>query len=190
MKSRIEEMPDDDDDYGPSRSQLKRESEALQAFAEQLVELGKDQLARIDMPDEIATAVRDTQRITAHGGLRRQRQYLGKLMRSLDDETVERMKRGYLIVTQQSRDEVKLLQSLERWRERLIKDDAALKAWTDEYGIDDLQDLRNLIRQARREKADNKPPKAFRELFQHLKATALGGGKAEDEAIDDNQEDA
>ncbi|WP_085314268.1 ribosome biogenesis factor YjgA [Derxia lacustris] len=194
MKSHVEETGADDEYDGPSRSQLKRDSEALQAFAEQLVELGRDQLARIDLPEPLAVAIRDTQRITAHGGLRRQRQYLGKLMRALDEPTVERMKRGYLAVTQQSRDEVKLMHSLERWREKLIEDDRTLDVWTAEYGIDGLQDLRNLIRQARREKADNRPPKAFRELFQRLKAAALGEAEridaaAQPPASDENADD-
>jgi len=189
MKSRDDENGAASEYDGPSRSQLKRESEALQEFAEQLAELGRDQLTKIGIPDELMTALRDVQRITANGGLRRQRQYLGKLMRALDEPTIARMKRGYLVATQQSRDEVKLLHSLERWRERLIEDDAALGAWTTEFGIDGLQDLRNLIRQARREKAENKSPKAARELFQKLKNAVYGASGSEPaDPVDDDEE--
>jgi ribosome-associated protein len=154
---------------GPSKSQRKRESHALQDLGEELVNLAKDALARVPMPENLEQAVRDCRRITAHEGRRRQLQYVGKQMRTLHESEVEAIRRALDAIKGVSKAETAKLHSLERWRERLMAKDEALTELLAQHPQADAQQLRTLIRNARREQAAQKPPKAFRELFQALK---------------------
>ncbi|WP_425495160.1 ribosome biogenesis factor YjgA [Pandoraea horticolens] len=162
-------------DEGPSKSQRKRESHALQDLGEELVNLGKDALARVPMPDNLERAVRDCRKITAHEGRRRQMQYVGKQMRTLDESEVEAIRRALDVINGVSKAETAKLHALERWRERLLTKDEALTELLAQHPGADAQQLRTLVRNARREQAAQKPPKAFRELFQALK-DLLGTG--------------
>ncbi|SUA89279.1 ribosome biogenesis factor YjgA [Pandoraea pulmonicola] len=156
-------------DEGPSKSQRKRESHALQDLGEELVNLAKDALARVPMPENLEQAVRDCRKITAHEGRRRQLQYVGKQMRTLHESEVEAIRRALDAIKGVSKAETAKLHSLERWRERLMAKDEALTELLAQHPQADAQQLRTLIRNARREQAAQKPPKAFRELFQALK---------------------
>jgi len=69
----------------PSKSQRKRDATALQDLGEQLVKLTPTQLSRVPLPDELRAAVRLARSITQRGGHKRQLQYIGKLMRQLDE---------------------------------------------------------------------------------------------------------
>ncbi|MDR2000006.1 MAG: DUF615 domain-containing protein, partial [Zoogloeaceae bacterium] len=73
----------------PSKSQLKRDMAALQTLGERLIELSKEQLTKIDMPEELREATRDAQRFTKHEARRRQLQYIGKLMRNIDPAPIQ-----------------------------------------------------------------------------------------------------
>ncbi|MBN4665527.1 DUF615 domain-containing protein [Pandoraea nosoerga] len=156
-------------EQGPSKSQRKRESHALQDLGEELVNLAKDALARVPMPENLEQAVRERRKITAHEGRRRQLQYVGKQMRSLHESEVEAIRRALDAIKGVSKAETARLHSLERWRERLLARDEALTELLAQHPQADAQQLRTLIRNARREQAAQKPPKAFRELFQALK---------------------
>ncbi|VVD88069.1 MULTISPECIES: ribosome biogenesis factor YjgA [Pandoraea] len=156
-------------EQGPSKSQRKRESHALQDLGEELVNLAKDALARVPMPENLEQAVRECRKITAHEGRRRQLQYVGKQMRSLHESEVEAIRRALDAIKGVSKAETARLHSLERWRERLLARDEALTELLAQHPQADAQQLRTLIRNARREQAAQKPPKAFRELFQALK---------------------
>jgi ribosome-associated protein len=164
-------------DEGPSKSQRKRESHALQDLGEELVNLGKDALARVPMPENLERAVRDCRKITAHEGRRRQMQYVGKQMRTLHESEVEAIRRALDVINGVSKAETAKLHALERWRERLLAKDEALTELLTQHPEADAQHLRTLVRNARREQAAQKPPKAFRELFQALK-DLLGTGSA------------
>ncbi|VVD79309.1 ribosome biogenesis factor YjgA [Pandoraea fibrosis] len=176
-------------DEGPSKSQRKRESHALQDLGEELVNLGKDALARVPMPDNLERAVRDCRKITAHEGRRRQMQYVGKQMRTLDESEVEAIRRALDIINGVSKAETAKLHALERWRERLLAKDEALTELLTQHPEADAQQLRTLVRNARREQAAQKPPKAFRELFQVLKDLLGTGSSSTAETSDDADSD-
>ena len=149
-----------------SRSQRKRDVEELQKLGAALVELAPAQLDAIALPEELAAAVREAQRIRSHEARRRQMQYIGKLMRSVDAEPV---RAALAAVAGQSAAARARHRRLEEWRARLIDDDGALTEFAAAHPGADLQALRALIRNARKEIAEGKPPRAQRELFRVLR---------------------
>lgn len=160
----------DHDDDGPSRSQLKREADALQKLGEELLELPDTRLDAIGMAENLRQALREAKKITAHGGRKRQLQYIGKLMRQVDAEplaeAVAAFKLGH------AHDQLRLHQ-LEALRQELIDDDEALQRYVAERPGLDVQQLRSLVRSARKDAAANaeaRSGRGFRELFQFLKA--------------------
>jgi len=189
--------PDDDDTLpeGPSKSQRKRESTALQALGEALVALPHDRFTRVELPDALRDAVREARRIRQHGALRRQLQYIGKVMRSVDPEPI----RAQLAAFEgQSHEHTAWLHRVERWRERLLEDDQALARLIEDHPGQDTQHLHTLVRNARRERAEQKPPRAYREIFQLLKtlipeprpaAEPLPAGGADDDSDFDPTQD-
>lgn len=170
----------------PSKSQRKRESQALQDLGEALVALSPERLARLDLPEDLRTAVREAQRIHKFGGLRRQKQYIGKLMRDLDAAPI----RAQLDALEgHSRAQTVHLHRLERWRDRLLEDDKAMAELLADHPGADAQHLRALVRNAKREAAENKPPRAFRELFRALRdLIPEPGGAASTAALDNDTE--
>lgn len=151
----------------------------MQVLGERLVELSRERLSTIDMPEDLRLAIDQAQRITAHEGRRRQLQFVGRLMRRLDDDDAARIRADLDAFDAPSRDEARRLRAIEQWRARLLDDDDALTAWAGEHRDTDLQTLRTLIRQARKEHAEHKPPRAFREIFQLLKAAFDRSGVGE-----------
>ncbi len=161
------ELPEDEEIILISKSQLKRESEALQALGEELVNLPANKLAKFPLPEKLEAAIKEAQRITARGGHKRQLQYIGKIMRQIDTQPI-----------QQAMDELKKehlhenvrLHQLEQWRDRLIAEgDKALADLLDKQPNLDRQHLRQLMRNAQQEAKKNKPPKSARELFRYLR---------------------
>ena len=150
----------------PSKTQKKAQMHALQKLGAELVELSRERLASMNLPEKLDEAVREAQRITAHEGRRRQMQYIGKLMRNIDPAPIQTRLDAWNGV---SKAEVARQHALERTRERLIADDAALTEFAQKHPGVDLQALRNLIRNARKETAEGRPPKAFREIFKVIR---------------------
>lgn len=176
----------------PSKSQLKREMTALQKLGEDLVAEPRDRVKRVPMPEDVRDAILECQTIKDHEGRRRQLQYVGKKMRSLTEEEVAAIQRTLDSWRGASKAETAALHALERRREKLLASDTALTDLLAEHPGVDAQQLRTLIRNARREQAENKPPRAYRELFQLLKGLQSPGVKdtTEDEASGDaNGED-
>lgn len=174
----------------PSKSELKRQSNELQKLGEQLVEAPRDRVKRVPMPEDIRDVILETQTITNHEGRRRAMQFVGKKMRTLDEEEVAIIQRTIDSWKGASKAETASLHALERRREKLLADDKALTVLLEENPELDVQHLRTLIRNARKEVAESKPPKAYREIFQILKD--LGKKKkadAEEEATDDESDD-
>lgn len=160
---------DPDEVYsGPSKSQVKREVEALQALGEELVKLPVAQFKRIEIPDELRAAVADCRKITQNGALRRQKQYIGKLMRSIDPAPIQAQLDAFNGVS--AAENLKLHQA-EKWRDKLIADNESLTLFLNAHPNADATHLRQLIRNARDEAARGKPPKAFRELFKVIRET-------------------
>ena len=172
----------------PSKSELKRQMEELQKLGAQLVAEPRDRVKRVPMPDEVKDAILMCQTITNHEGRRRQLQYVGKMMRTLSDEEVAVIQRTIDSWKGASKAETAALHALERRREKLLSDDKALTELLSEHPELDVQQLRTLIRNARKEQAENKPPKAYRELFQILKELGKQGKNAGgDEESDDDE---
>ena len=179
----------------PSKSELKRQMNELQKLGEQLVAEPRDRVKRVPMPEDVKDAILECQTITNHEGRRRQLQFVGKKMRTLSEEEVAVIQRTIDSWKGASKAETAALHALERRREKLLTDDKALTTLLEEHPELDVQHLRTLIRNARKEQAENKPPKAYRELFQILKelgkksAPAGSGKDGEDEADDDEPAD-
>ncbi len=149
-----------------SKTRKKAQSHALQKLGVELVDLSRDRLESLRLPESLFEAVREAQRITAHEGRRRQMQYIGKLMRNIDPAPIQERLDAWNGV---SKAEVARQHALERTRERLVADDAALTDYAQKHPGVDVQALRNLIRNARKETAAGRPPKAFREIFKVIR---------------------
>ena len=138
----------------------------LQALGVALVALPEGMLQAMTLEPRLLEAVLEAKRITAHEGKRRQIQYIGRLMRDVDPAPI----RARIAELEGSSAQASARhRRLEAWRERLIADDEALTAFAAEHPGADLQALRALIRNARKEAKEGKPPRAFRELFRILK---------------------
>jgi ribosome-associated protein len=153
----------------PSKSQLKREMTALQKLGEDLVAEPKDRVKRVPMPEDVRDAILECQNIKDHEGRRRQMQYVGKKMRTLNEEEIAAIQRTLDSWRGLSKADTAAMHALERRREKLLANDAALTELLAEHPEVDGQQLRTLIRNARKEQAESKPPKAYREIFQILK---------------------
>ena len=185
-----------------SRTELKRESDRLQELGESLLTLRADLLAGLGLSEKLTDAIADAKRITNFEGRRRQMQFIGKLMRLLDADTLVAAQAALDLQNKGSAEEKMSLHQAEQWRDRLIADDAALTEW---LAIEqaagttaDPQHMRALIRQARKDAQAKKAPpesagaavrqgKAFREIFKLVKATL--SGEAESSDSDDSSED-
>jgi ribosome-associated protein len=149
----------------PSKTKQKEAMHELRDLGAELVELSVGQLKKINLPENIYEAVRECQKITAHGARRRQIQYLGKLMRGVDDEPI---RAGLALLRGESSAETARLHRLERTRQRLLEDETTLATIAATWPGADLQHLRQLRRNALKEQEGNKPPKNFRAIFQVL----------------------
>ncbi|OIQ85364.1 hypothetical protein GALL_327910 [mine drainage metagenome] len=163
--------PDADD--APSKSQRKRDMLALQQLGEDLAALSAARLDALALPDALRTALTEYNRIRAHEGRRRQAQYIGRLMRTVDPEPLREALRE---ASGDSRAAVARLHALEDLRSRLLADDAALTSLLDQHPHADAQQLRALLRAVRAEQAAAKPPRQYRALFQYLKQLTEGNG--------------
>lgn len=159
--------PAHDDVERPSKTRRKKEMHELQGLGERLAELNRDQLARIELPEELREAIAFDHIVTSHEGRRRHRQYLGKLMRRVD---ADQIRTALERVTGESRASVALMHHAERWRDRLLDDDAALTEFLSTYPATDVQWLRAAIRAARHEHATQAAPRHARELYRWLHA--------------------
>ena len=156
-----------EEEVQPSRTKRKHDDLALQDLGEELVAVDKDKLAQLDLPERLRDAVMHARSISKFGALRRQMQYIGRLMREEGDaETIRTRLDGWKGI---SVDETARLHLIERWRVRLLNDEKALEELIAEYPRADIQQLRTLMRNAKREAEAGKPPKSFRELFQVLR---------------------
>ncbi len=152
----------------PSKTQRKRAMTALQTLGIELVKLTPAQRARIDLPDVLREAIDVATRIASHEARRRQMQYIGKLMRAVDADAI---RAAIGRVTGDSAQSVALMHGAERWRDRLLDDDAALTAFLGEHPQADAQRLRATIRAARHERAAGAAPRHARALYRLLHET-------------------
>lgn len=161
------ENDDFDEELAPSKSQIKRECDAIQKLGEELIALKQNELDSLNLPDDLNEAVNTARKIKSRAGLKRQRQYIGKIMRQLDSDAIknqlEKIQHRHDINSAQFR-------KLEQWRDRLLTDDkTALSEIIESYPEVDRQHINQLIRQAKREQQQEKPPSAARKLFKYLR---------------------
>lgn len=173
----------------PSKSQLKREMTALQELGEELVSQPKDRVMRVPMPEDVRDAILECQRIKDHEGRRRQMQFVGKKMRTLDEDEVAAIQKVLDSWKGHSKAETAAMHALERRREKLLASDGALTELKERHPEIDVQQLRVLIRNARKEQAENKPPKAYREIFQILKQLQSPTSSRESDENDEAEEE-
>ncbi|GAD21537.1 hypothetical protein AVS7_01297 [Acidovorax sp. MR-S7] len=162
-----------------SKTDLKRESEALQSLGQALLTLRGDLFARLELPEKLQEALAEAKRITNFEGKRRQMQFVGKLMRKLEDAQRDAIHAALDEQQNGSAAEKLALHQAEHWRDRLIADDGALAQWLEQFPRTDTQQIRALIRQARKDapaahdakvaESQGLAPRkgrAYRELFQ------------------------
>ncbi|MEC5217230.1 ribosome-associated protein [Actimicrobium sp. GrIS 1.19] len=170
----------------PSKSQLKRDMTALQKLGAELVAEARDRVKRVPMPEDVREAILECQLIKDHEGRRRQLQYVGKKMRTLNEEELAAIQRTLDSWRGLSKADTNAMHALERRRDKLLTDEKVLTDLLSQNPELDAQHLRGLIRNARKEQAENKPPKAYRELFQILKQVQAKNTPA---ASDDDADD-
>jgi ribosome-associated protein len=176
----------------PTRTDLKRESTELQKVGEDLLTLRADLMTKLDLPDKLTEGVAEAKRITNFEGKRRQMQFIGKQMRLLAPETIERIKATLAEQFMPSAQETLALHQAEQWRDRLIADDDAVGQWLNISPTTDSQQLRALVRQARK---DAKPEKAgealrhgrsYRDIFQMVREQLIRAQEQPDAAAEDD----
>ena len=151
----------------PSKSERKRESDALQSLGERLLQLPADQLGQMPLPEELREALEQARRIRQPGARKRQLQYIGKLMRQVDAAPIRDALAGFDLSSART---AAHHHRIEHWRERLIEQgDGALSDLLAEYPQADRQHIRQLTRNAGKERRQNRPPQAARALFRYLR---------------------
>lgn len=159
-------VPELDANEPPSKTQLKAIADAQQALGVKLCALTKDKVLQLKLPEALEEAVLESHRITANGAIRRHKQYVGKLMREVDPAPIEAQ-----LAKWEGKDEAEnaRFHLMERWRDRLIAEDDALTEFLAAHPQADRQQLRTLIRNAKKEITANKTPKSSRELFKLIR---------------------
>lgn len=182
-----------------SKTDAKRESEELQELGEQLLTLRADLFKPLPLPDKLADALADAKRITNFEGKRRQMQFVGKLMRQLDEETLQAVRYALDLQRLGHSYDTEQLHQAEQWRDRLIASDEAVQDWIGQYPGTDIQQLRALVRQARKDAVPTdkaavsqglapRQGRAYREVFQLVKATLKGSDSSAESTDEDHDE--
>ena len=158
-------MTETDTEERKSKSQIKREMQALRDLGKQLIELPESKLDKIPLPDRLREAVLAAKRFKREA-LRRQIQHIGVLIREVDADVIHRALDS---LARPHREEVQAFHEVERWRDALIDgDNALLEELAKRFEMADRQQMRQLVRNAIKERERNKPPKSARALFQYL----------------------
>ena len=178
----------------PTRTDLKKESTELQKLGEDLLTLRTELMIKLDLPDKLVEGVAEAKRITNFEGKRRQMQFIGKLMRKLEPTKWDEIRAALGEQHMPSAKETLVLHQAEQWRDRLIADDDALGQWLTLCPGTDSQNLRALVRQARKDAKPEKPGEAlrhgrsYRDIFQLVREALLA--QQEGPASDANDDEA
>lgn len=155
-----------------SKSEMKREMHRRQNLGEELVKLTREQLSQFDLPDSLQEALQAAKSIHQRGALKRQLQYIGRLMREIDPDPIQQQLDTLQGHSKQAHAQ---LHAIERWRDKLLdQGDDALEELIQQHPEVDRQHIRQLLRTAHKEHKANKPPKAYRVLFKYLKEIIVG----------------
>jgi len=165
-----EDFEDEEHDYGPSRSEQRREALAVLDLAMKLVGESDARLQQIPMDEDLLALVISSKKVTSQIARKRQIHYLAKQMRRQDDEALQLIRAALDHDKAEGRREAQALHEVEYWRDRLVDGgDDALSEFIEGHPQADRQHLRQLARNAHQEKLKNKPPHAYRELFRELR---------------------
>ena len=160
------------EDEWVSKTQMKKQMNDLQALGMELTKLSSDTLKKIGLDEELFEAIATYKKITSNSALKRQAQFIGRLMRDTDPAPIE----AYLAKLRgDNAAHNAFLQRVEQTRTRLLADDGAITQFMADFPQADAGKLRTLIRNTKKEQEQNKPPKNFRALFQEIKAVMEGG---------------
>ena len=170
-----------------SKTKAKEEVEALQDLGKRLIGVGNDRLKKLDIPEALRDAVLEAKRITSHGALRRQMQYIGKLMRDVDTDPIQEMLDELDGISNKANAR---FHALEKLRDGLIADEKVITNLKNEHPDLDVSALRTLRRNAIKEQAEQKPPKAYRAIFQLLKSLETPDAGASEPETPDTDESA
>jgi ribosome-associated protein len=163
----------EEDDF-ISKSQRKRDMTALQDLGAALVKLAPDQLARIEMPESLRDAVTACRKFTKHEARRRQMQYIGRIMRDLDAGPIAQQ---LAAMHAPSHAQTALFHRAEEWRDDMLADDEAITRFVQEFPDADPRQLRVMAEKARAERAAERPPKHYREMFHAVNGILQGEGR-------------
>ena len=156
-----------DEDEFISKTQRKKQMTDLQKVGAELVRLSPEQLARIEMPESLREAVLACKRFTKHEAIRRQMQYIGRIMRDIDAGPIAAQ---LAEIEAPSKRQSALFHVAERWRADLLDEPDAVARFVKEFPEADPHRLRSLADEAREERRASKPPRSYRELFHVLNA--------------------
>jgi ribosome-associated protein len=154
----------DEDDF-ISKTQRKRQMRDLQDVGAELVKLSAEMIARLDLPEGLREAVLDCKRFTKHEAIRRQMQYIGRIMRDLDSAPIAEQ---LAALHAPSRRQSALFHLAERWRQDMMADPESIQRFVAEFPEADALRLRELVAAAQKEHAAERSPRHFRELFHVL----------------------
>ena len=182
-----------------SKTDAKRESEELQELGEALLTLRSDLFKPLPLTDKLQEALADGRRITNFEGRRRQMQFIGKLMRLQEPATLEDVRHALELQRLGHSYDTEQLHQAEQWRDRLIESDEAVQAWITQFPATDIQQLRALVRQARKDAPSHdkaavsqglapRQSRAYREIFQLVKTLLKGADTSEEQPEEDTDE--
>jgi len=175
----------------PSKSAKKRHMHSLQALGEELTELPPSRVAALELPESLRDALAEFRRTRSHEGKRRQMQLIGKLMRHAEEEPIREAVAAFKLG---SAKETLALHHAERWREELLASDDAITRWVSAFPGTDVQQLRSLVRAARKDakavlpEGEMRHGRNYRDLFQQVKQALAAQNNANGEDAADSED--
>jgi len=170
------------DGTAPSRNELKKQMQDLQELGEAVAALPVDRLDKLPIDERLRDAIDELRRTRSFEGRRRQLQYIGKLMKSEDPAPLREAVASYRVG---SATDTLALHQAEYWRDQLLAGDDALQKWVEAYPATDIQQLRSLVRSARKEKLEpgERHGRSYRDLFRLVKEQMQGAAGADDDTL-------
>ena len=162
----------------PSKTKIKQQLADLRDLGQHIVALPESRVKQLPLSEKLFEAVMLCRKISAHGGRKRQLQYIGKLLREEPEENMISIRAKLSAFAGESHEENAKFHAMERWRERLLTEDSAITEFLHTYPNVEIQRLRQLIRQARKDAAAHKPPAHARDLFKLIRHTVENSADA------------
>lgn len=176
------------DGTAPSRNELKKQMQDLQELGEAVAALPVDRLDKLNIDERLRDAIDELRRTRSFEGKRRQLQYIGKLMKAEDPEPLREAVASFRVG---SATDTLALHQAEYWRDQLLAGDDALNTWVKDHPATDIQQLRSLVRAARKEKLEpgERHGRAYRDLFKLVKEQLQAVASPDDDIVTDPSHD-